>query len=174
MNMNTANTLSALSAVTLALLAGASSNSFAAQAAATPPAAVWTTAMATPSTPSTAPPADNANWGMAIITQDQVALRAAPRDAAQQQALLAIGETVEVRGERLDYLQVYDHKRERGGFVRASQLRRTRFSPAEAPELLSVLRFVRDTSGAEALGISLAAANIFLATVIAMTRPFTI
>ena len=30
-----------------------------------------------------------------------------------------------MRGERLDYLQVWDHRRERGGFVEASQVRRT-------------------------------------------------
>ena len=53
---------------------------------------------------------------MAIITQDQTWLRAAPRDSAQQQAVLSHGEVVEVRGERLDYVQVYDHKRERGGY----------------------------------------------------------
>ena len=60
----------------------------------------------------------------AIVVQDQAALRAAPRDSAPQQALLWQGEVVEVRGERLDYLQVYDYRRERGGFVRASQVRR--------------------------------------------------
>src|SRR6476659_340794 len=81
----------------------------------------------------------------AIVTSDQAALRAAPRDSAQQQAQLWQGELLEVRGERLDYLQVYDHRRERGGFVKASQVQRTALAPAEAPELLSVLRFVRDT-----------------------------
>lgn len=94
----------------------------------------------------------------AIVTTDQAVLRAAPRDSAQQQAQLWQGELLEVRGERLDYLQVWDHRRERGGFVRASQVRRGALSAAEAPELLSVLRFVRDTPGSEALGIGLAAA----------------
>jgi hypothetical protein len=101
-----------------------------------------------------------ATLGAAIIVQDQAALRAAPRDSAQQQAVLWQGELVEVRGERLDYLQVYDYKRERGGFVRTSQVRRTLLSPAEAPELLSIVRFLRETSGAEALGIGFAAAFI--------------
>jgi hypothetical protein len=101
-----------------------------------------------------------ATLGAAIIVQDQAALRAAPRDSAQQQAMLWQGELVEVRGERLDYLQVYDYKRERGGFVRASQVRRTLLSATEAPELLSVVRFLRETSGAEALGIGFAAAFI--------------
>ncbi len=94
----------------------------------------------------------------AIITTDQASLRAAPRDSAQQQAQLWQGEMVEVRGERLDYLQVWDHKRERGGYVRASQVRRTALAPAEVGELLAVLRHVRDAPGDEALGIGLAAA----------------
>ena len=96
----------------------------------------------------------------AIITSDQAALRAAPRDSAQQQAQLWPGEMVEVRGERLDYLQVYDHTRERAGYIRASQVRRTALAAAEAPELLSVLRFVQDRPGSEALGIGLAAAYL--------------
>jgi hypothetical protein len=96
----------------------------------------------------------------AIVIADQASLRAAPRDSAQQQAQLWQGELVEVRGERMDYLQVYDHKRERGGFVRANQLRRTALSAAEAPELLALVRFVRDTPGSEALGIGLVAAYL--------------
>jgi hypothetical protein len=96
----------------------------------------------------------------AIVTSDQAALRAAPRDSAQQQAQLWQGEVLEVRGERLDYLQVYDHKRERAGYVRASQVRRTALAPAEAPELLAVLRFVSERSGSEALGIGIAAAYL--------------
>jgi hypothetical protein len=95
-----------------------------------------------------------------IIVRDQVALRAAPRDSAQQQALLWQGEVVEIRGERMDYLQVWDYRRERGGFVRANQLRRLQLTADEAPELLAILRFVRETAGAEALGIGVAAAFI--------------
>jgi hypothetical protein len=101
-----------------------------------------------------------ATAGIAIITQDQAALRAAPRDSAQTNALLWQGEAVEVRGERMDYLQVYDYRRERAGFVRASQARRYTLNAADAPELLSVVRFLRDTPGAEALGIGFAAAYI--------------
>ncbi|MEP6825474.1 MAG: hypothetical protein ABI919_11725, partial [Ramlibacter sp.] len=96
----------------------------------------------------------------AIVTTDNAVLRAAPRDSAQQQAQLWQGELLEVRGERLDYLQVWDHRRERGGFVRASQVRRTAMTAADAPELLAVLRFVRETPGAESLGIGLAAAYL--------------
>ncbi|HSV50655.1 MAG TPA: hypothetical protein VLJ57_00960 [Burkholderiaceae bacterium] len=104
----------------------------------------------------------------AIITTDQTALRAAPRDSALQQAQLRQGEVVEIRGERQDYLQVWDHQRERGGFVRASDVRRTALEASEAPDLLAVLRFVRDTPGSEALGIGLAAAYLKAAPVQAL------
>lgn len=89
----------------------------------------------------------------AIIVQDQVPLRAAPRETALQQAVLSQGDTLEVRGERLDYLQVYDHRRERAGYVRVGQVRTYPLDPAAAPELLAIIRFLRDTPGAEALGI---------------------
>jgi hypothetical protein len=97
---------------------------------------------------------------LAIVTQDQSSLRAAPRDSAQQQAVLYQGDTLEIRGARMDYLQVYDHRRERAGYILASQVRTTSVQPSEAPELLSVLRFLRDTPGAEALGIGYAAAYL--------------
>ena len=100
----------------------------------------------------------------AVVTQDQAALRAAPRASARQQAVLWQGEMVEVRGERMDYLQVYDYKRERGGFVHASLVRRVKLTAEEAPELLSIVRFLRDTPGAEALGIGLAVAYVQAAT----------
>ncbi|NRF69122.1 hypothetical protein HLB44_19180 [Aquincola sp. S2] len=97
---------------------------------------------------------------MAIVTQDQAALRAGPRESAAQQAVLWQGDALEVRGQRLDYLQVWDHRRERAGYVRASQVRTTALKPAEADGLLSVLRFLRDTPGAEALGLGYAAAYL--------------
>lgn len=97
---------------------------------------------------------------LAIVTQDQTSLRAAPKDAATTQAVLWQGDTLEIRGEKMDYLQVYDHRRERAGFVRASQVRRLSLEPASAPELLAVVRFVRDTPGAEALGIGYVAAYL--------------
>jgi hypothetical protein len=97
---------------------------------------------------------------MAIVTQDQAALRAGPRDSAAQQAVLWQGDALEVRGRRMDYLQVWDHRRERAGFIRASQVRTTELQPAESDSLLSVLRFLRDTPGSEALGIGYAAAYL--------------
>src|SRR5258706_11692889 len=101
--------------------------------------------------------------GLAIITQDQVALRAGPRDSAKPHAILWQGETVEVRGERMDYLQVYDYRRERAGYVRASQARRLALTPEEAPELLAVVRHLRGTPGTEALGIGFATAYVLAA-----------
>ncbi|HKE48666.1 MAG TPA: hypothetical protein VKB52_11425, partial [Rhodanobacteraceae bacterium] len=96
----------------------------------------------------------------AIVAQDQAALRAAPRDAAESQAALALGDALEIRGRQKDYLKVYDHRRERGGFVRASQVRVLTRTPAEAPELLAVARFLRDLPGYEALGIGYVAAYL--------------
>jgi hypothetical protein len=97
---------------------------------------------------------------MAIVTQDQAPLRASARETAPQQALLWQGDVLEVRGEKFDYLQVYDHRRERAGYLRASQVRTVPLDPASSPELLSVVRFVRDTPGAEALGVAYAAAYL--------------
>ncbi len=97
---------------------------------------------------------------LAIVTQDQTALRAAPRDSAQQQAVLTQGDALEIRGQRLDYLQVYDHRRERAGYVLATQVRTMDMEEKEAPELLAVLHLLRDLPGEEALGIAYAAAYL--------------
>jgi hypothetical protein len=97
---------------------------------------------------------------LAIVTQDQLPLRAAPRESAQAQAVLWQGDALEVRGTRGDFLQVYDHRRERAGYVRAARVRQLDLQPGAAPELLAVLRFLRDTPGAEALGISYGAAYL--------------
>lgn len=97
---------------------------------------------------------------IAIVTQDQSALRSAPRESAPQQVVLAQGDSLEIRGHRGDYLQVYDHRRERAGFVRATQVRSQSLTPEAAPELLAVVRFLRDTPGSESLGIAYAAAYL--------------
>jgi hypothetical protein len=111
--------------------------------------------------------------GLAIVTQNQASLRAAPRESAPQQAVLWQGEVLEIRGERGDYLSVYDHRRERAGYIRASQVRPTTQVPEEAPQLLAVVRFLRDTPGAEALGISYAAAYLKVAPAASITaEPF--
>ncbi|SFN54072.1 hypothetical protein SAMN05660284_01730 [Formivibrio citricus] len=95
---------------------------------------------------------------LAIVTQNHVALRAAPRDTAQQQAVLWQGDSLEIRGAKGDYLQVWDHRRERGGYIRSNQVRDYAMTPADAQQLLAVIQFVRDTPGQEALGIGHAAA----------------
>ena len=97
---------------------------------------------------------------MAIVTQDQTQLRAAPKDQAQPQAVLWQGDSLEIRAQKLDYLQVYDHRRERAGYVKASQVRLVSLEPKDANDNLTVVRFLRDTPGAEALGISYTAAYI--------------
>lgn len=110
---------------------------------------------------------------VAIVTQDAAALRATPRDSGTTQAQLTAGDALEVRGERMDYLQVYDHRRERAGFVKTSQVRLTNARAADANELLAVLRFVRDTPGQEALGVGHAAAYLKAAPAAAITaEPF--
>jgi len=98
--------------------------------------------------------------GTAIVIRDRTTLRAAPRAGAQTQAMLWRGEMLEIRGARLDYLRVYDFRRERGGFVHSSLVRRLTLKAEEAPELLSVVRFVRDTAGAETLGMGYVAAYV--------------
>ena len=96
----------------------------------------------------------------ALVVQDETPLRPTPGASAKPSSVLWQGEMVEVRGERLDYLQVWDYARERGGYVRASQVRRLGLQEDEAPELLAVLRFLRNVPGSEALGIGIAAAYI--------------
>lgn len=97
---------------------------------------------------------------LAIVTQDGVALQAQARHSAATQAVLWQGENLEVRGSTLDYLQVYDHRIERAGFVRASQARIISMRPDDAPELLAIVRFLRDMPGNEALGIAYTAAYL--------------
>ncbi len=97
---------------------------------------------------------------MAIVTLDQAPLRAAARDTAQQQAVLWQGDSLEIRGEKADYLQVYDHRRERAGYVKISQVRKISLRPEDAPESMAIVRFLRDTLGAEALGIGYTAAYL--------------
>ena len=96
----------------------------------------------------------------ALVLQDQSALRAAPKDAAPLLTPLWRGEALELRGVKGDWLQVWDHGRERGGFVRAQVLLSIPAGDAALPELLAQLRLVRQQAGAEALGLGLAAALI--------------
>jgi hypothetical protein len=92
----------------------------------------------------------------AIVQTDGVALRATAADSAAQHATLTQGDLLEVRGTRLDYLQVYDHRRERAGFVKASSVRKINLDATQGPHFLSVVRFLKDSAGQEALGLSYA------------------
>ena len=96
----------------------------------------------------------------AIVLQDNTPLRPAASAAARPHTMLEQGETVQVRGERLEYLQIYDYRHERGGYVRASQVRRVSLTPEEAPELLAILKLLRSIPGKEPLGIAFAAAYV--------------
>lgn len=120
---------------------------FAPHAASTP--AVARAAVAAPAAPR-----------YALVTQDAVPLRSGAKSGGTPLALLTQGELLELRGDRLDYLQVYDLSRERGGYVRANAVRPLTLAPDEAPELLALVRFLRDRSGSESLGLGLAAAYL--------------
>jgi hypothetical protein len=106
---------------------------------------------------------------VAIVTQDATPLRAAAKDTAARQTLLYAGDWLELRGERQGYLQVYNHRHERPGYVRPAQVRtyaipdagagaaRDATDGTSARELAAIIDFVRDTPGQEALGIGYAA-----------------
>jgi hypothetical protein len=97
---------------------------------------------------------------LAIFVQEHAALRAAPRSNSTEIARLWQGDVLEVRGEQAGYLKVYDYRRERGGYLRADAARPVELSEAAAPDLLAVLRFLRESPGSEALGISYGAAYL--------------
>jgi hypothetical protein len=96
----------------------------------------------------------------ALVMQDQLPLRSGAKSVGTPLAVLSQGELLELRGERLDYVQVWDRARERGGYVRANAVRALALTPEEAPELLALVRFLRDRSGSESLGLGLAAAYL--------------
>lgn len=91
---------------------------------------------------------------LAIVVQDHAALRAAPRSNATELTRLWPGDVLEIRGDQAGYLKVYDYRRERGGYLRADAARTVEPSETAAPDLLAVLRFLRESPGSEALGIS--------------------
>jgi len=110
---------------------------------------------------------------LGIVVEDHAALRAAPRAAATELETLWQGDIVEIRGERADYLKVYDHRRERGGYLRGSAVRTIGLAESDAPELLAVLRFLREQPGFEPLGISYGAAYLRAVPARALTaEPF--
>jgi hypothetical protein len=110
---------------------------------------------------------------LVIVVQDRTPLRAAPRAQATELARLWQGEVLEVRDERGGYLKVYDYRLERGGYLRSDSTRPLGLSAADAPGLLAVVRFLRDSAGSESLGISYGAAYLRAAPAAALTaEPF--
>jgi hypothetical protein len=97
---------------------------------------------------------------LAIVVRDHTPIRAAPSSSAAELTALSQGDVLEVRDERAGYLKVYNYRRERGGYVRADTVRAVGGTEADAPQLLAVLRFLRDSPGSEALGISYGAAYL--------------
>jgi len=106
---------------------------------------------------------------LAIVVQDRAPLRAAPSLRATELTTLWQGEVLEVRDERAGYLKVYNYHRERGGYVKTEAIRAISLNEPEAPALLAVLRFLRDSAGSEALGISYGAAYLKAAPAGALT-----
>jgi hypothetical protein len=107
-----------------------------------------------------APASSEAGPRYALVLQDALPLRAGPKSSGAPLAMLGQGELVELRGERMDYVQVWDTRLERGGYVRTGAVRPLALTAAEAPELLALVRFLRDKPGSEALGLGFAAAYL--------------
>ncbi|MGQ3052672.1 MAG: hypothetical protein ACT6S0_12880 [Roseateles sp.] len=108
-----------------------------------------------------------------LVSQD-APLRGAPRDTASLQAQLGRGEALEIRGERGDHWQVWDYRRERGGWLRKGQVLlvpRAHADGGASAELLSQLRLARQQVGTEGLGLGLAAAFVQVATPAEMGGP---
>jgi len=94
---------------------------------------------------------------VALVVQDRTPLRAASHDASPRQTTLTAGDWLEVRGEGQGYLQVYDHRRERAGYVRPDAVRAYAVDEASAPKLGAIVEYLRDAPGQESLGIGYAA-----------------
>ena len=109
---------------------------------------------------------------LAIVVQDHAALRAAPRSGGTELTRLWQGDVLEIRGEHAGYLKVYDYRRERGGYLREDAARPIELSESAAPGLLAVLRFLRETPGSEALGISYGAAYLKALPKATIAEPF--
>src|SRR3954470_6825803 len=97
---------------------------------------------------------------LAIVVGDRASVRSTPCSTATELTTLWQGDVVEIRGEQAEYLRVYSYRRERGGYLRNESVRKVALTEAEAPSLLAVMRFLRDTPGSEALGISYGAAYL--------------
>lgn len=97
---------------------------------------------------------------MAIVSQDALPLKAAANDKAPVQTMLWQGDVLEVRGRKLDYWQVYDHRHERAGYVPLSAVQSYELTPTQAPALAALWRFFRHQTGSETLGMAYVAAYL--------------
>ena len=105
-----------------------------------------------------------------LVSQD-APLRGAPRDTASLQAQMGRGEALEIRGERGDHWQVWDYRRERGGWLRKGQVLLLPRGEGASAELLAQLRLARQQWGTEGLGLGLAAAYVQAATPAELAGP---
>ena len=105
-----------------------------------------------------------------LVSQDSP-LRGAPRDTASLQAQMGRGEALEIRAERGDHWQVWDYRRERGGWLRKSQVLLMPRGEGASAELLAQLRLARQQFGTEGLGLGLAAAYVQVATPAELAGP---
>ena len=105
-----------------------------------------------------------------LVVQDSP-LRGAPRDTASLQAQMGRGEALEIRAERGDHWQVWDYRRERGGWMRKGQVLLVPRGDGASAELLAQLRLSRQQWGTEGLGLGLAAAYVQVATPAEMAGP---
>jgi len=90
---------------------------------------------------------------VALVVQDQTPLRATSHEGAPRQTALMAGDWLEVRGAAQGYLQVYDHRRERPGYVRPAMVRSYTLDEAAAPKLAAIVDYLKDAPGQESLGI---------------------
>src|SRR5262245_37180854 len=90
---------------------------------------------------------------VALVVHDGTSLRPTPNERSGQQAILWKGDWLEVRGEKRGYVQVWDHRHERPGYVRSANVRLYPLDESSAEPIRSVIDFLVDEPGAESLGI---------------------
>lgn len=122
-------------------------------------------------TKAEAAPATAADFPRAGLVSQDAPLRGAPRDTASLQAQMGRGEALEIRAERGDHWQVWDYRRERGGWLRKSQVLLMPRGEGASTELLAQLRLARQQFGTEGLGLGLAAAYVQVATPAELAGP---
>lgn len=115
--------------------------------------------------------ADAADFPRAGLVSQDAPLRGAPRDTGSPQAAMGRGEALEIRAERGDHWQVWDYRRERGGWLRKSQVLLLPRGDGATAELLAQLRLTRQQFGTEGLGLGLAAAYVQAATPAELAGP---